>query len=81
MEIKCFLKLNIFHVKTTGSHCLYRVTPIFKGNDLLCRGVQIEAYSVEDEGAAIDFKVFCPNIQPGVEIDYKTGNNRKKIDN
>lgn len=66
------------YVKTTGNHCLYRVTPIFEKDDLLCKGVQIEAYSVEDKGKEIDFKVFCPNIQPGVEIDYRTGKNKKK---
>ena len=67
------------YVKTTSNHCLYRVTPIFEKDDLLCKGVQIEAYSVEDKGKEIDFKVFCPNIQPGVDIDYRTGANKPKI--
>lgn len=65
------------HVKEEGGHVLYRVTPIFKDDELVCRGVQIEAYSVEDDGDGICFNVFCFNIQPGVEINYQTGQNRK----
>lgn len=61
------------YVKTTGNHVLYRVTPIYDGKDLLCRGVQMEAYSVEDKGAGICFNVFAYNVQPGIEIDYSTG--------
>ncbi|MBQ8550186.1 MAG: DNA/RNA non-specific endonuclease [Clostridia bacterium] len=62
------------YVKETGNHVMYRVTPIYVGNELLCRGVQMEAYSVEDDG--IDFNVYVFNVQPGVEIDYKTGESR-----
>lgn len=61
------------YVKTTGNHCLYRATPIYENDNLLCEGVQIEAYSIEDNGTGIDFNVFCYNVQPGVVIDYKTG--------
>ena len=61
------------YINETGNHVLYRVTPIFKGTDLVCRGVQIEAYSVEDEGDGILFNVFCYNNQPGISIDYATG--------
>lgn len=64
------------HVKEEGGHVLYRVTPIFKDNELVCRGVQIEAYSVEDDGKDICFNVFCFNVQPGVEINYQTGQNQ-----
>ncbi len=61
------------YVKETGNHVLYRVTPIYDGDDLVARGVQMEAYSVEDEGEGIMFHVYCYNVQPGIEIDYATG--------
>ena len=61
------------YIKETGNHVLYRVTPVFKGSELVARGVQIEAYSVEDEGDGICFNVYCYNNQPGIEIDYATG--------
>ena len=64
------------YVKETGNHVLYRVTPIFVGSELVARGVQIEAYSVEDGGDPIDgicFNVFVYNVQPGITIDYATG--------
>lgn len=64
------------YVKETGNHVLYRVTPIFTGDELVARGVQMEAYSVEDEGDAICFNVYCYNVQPGVKIDYTTGESR-----
>ena len=54
---------------------MYRVTPIFENDNLLCEGVQIEAYSVEDNGEGINFNVLCFNVQPGVNIDYTTGAN------
>lgn len=65
------------HIKQTNHHVLYRSTPIFEGNNLLCSGVQLEAYCIEENGESIDFNVFCYNIQPGVYIDYTTGNNWK----
>lgn len=61
------------YVKQTGNHVLYRVTPIFAANDLVARGVQMEAESIEDGGQAIRFNVFVYNVEPGVEIDYVTG--------
>jgi len=61
------------YVKETGNHVLYRVTPLFEGDNLLANGVLMEAYSVEDEGAGICFCVFVYNCQPGVTIDYATG--------
>ncbi len=61
------------YVKRTGNHVLYRVTPIFVGKELVARGVQIEAYSVEDNGTGICFNVYCYNIQPGVTINYADG--------
>jgi DNA-entry nuclease len=52
---------------------MYRVTPIFEGDNLLCKGVKMEAYSVEDNGKGISFNVFCYNTQPSIKIDYRTG--------
>lgn len=66
------------YVKETNNHVLYRVTPIFKDNNLLANGVQIEAYSVEDKGKGIRFNVYIYNVQDGIEIDYKTGESMKK---
>ena len=57
-------------------HILYRVTPDFRGKDLLAHGVLIEAYSLEDQGEGIQFCVYCYNAQPGVSIDYSTGESR-----
>ena len=61
------------YIKETDNHVAYRVTPIFDGDDLVCRGVQMEAYSIEDHGEGICFNVFCYNVQPGIIIDYATG--------
>lgn len=61
-----------------NNHVLYRVTPIFKENNLLASGVQIEAYSVEDNGKGVCFNVYVYNVQPGIEIDYSTGNSKLK---
>lgn len=63
-------------IKKTGYHVLYRVTPVFEGNNLLAEGVRIEAKSVEDDGDGICLYVFVYNIQPGVELDYSTGKSR-----
>ena len=61
------------YVKETENHVLYRVTPVFEGSELVARGVQIEALSVEDNGDGICFNVFVFNVQPGIVIDYATG--------
>jgi len=61
------------YIKETGNHVLYRVTPVFHGADLLAYGVHIEAMSVEDKGGGICFDVFVYNAQPGIDIDYATG--------
>lgn len=61
------------YVQETDHHVLYRVTPVFEGDNLVADGVQMEAKSVEDDGASICFNVFVYNIQPGIEIDYETG--------
>ncbi|MGN1451324.1 MAG: DNA/RNA non-specific endonuclease [Eubacteriales bacterium] len=64
------------YVKETGNHVLYRVTPVFEGTELVARGVKMEAFSVEDNGDGICFNVFVHNVQPGIEIDYATGDSR-----
>lgn len=63
------------YIKETNNHVLYRVTPIFTGDNLLADGVLMEAESVEDNGEGISYNVFCYNVQPGVKIDYATGDN------
>lgn len=63
------------YIRDTGNHVLYRVTPVYEGENLLVDGVIMEAYSVEDQGKGICFKVYCYNVQPGVVIDYATGEN------
>lgn len=64
------------YVEKTGNHVLYRVTPVFKGNNLLASGVLMEGYSVEDNGKGINYCVYAYNVQPGVKIDYKTGDSK-----
>lgn len=64
------------YIKKTSNHVLYRVTPVFEGDNLLATGVQMEAYSVEDSGKGIMFNVFVYNIEDGIIIDYKTGESR-----
>ena len=61
------------YVKETGNHVLYRVVPIFEGDNLLASGVEMEAESVEDGGEDIRFHVYCYNVQPGIVLEYKTG--------
>lgn len=65
------------YVERTGNHVLYRATPVFVGNELVARGVHLEARSVEDGGAGVEFNVFCYNVQPGIQIDYATGESRR----
>lgn len=61
------------YIRETGNHVAYRITPIYKGNNLVCSGVQMEAYSIEDNGDGIEFNVYCYNVQPGINIDYADG--------
>lgn len=63
------------YIKETNNHVMYRITPLYKGDNRVAHGVLMEAFSVEDNGEVICFNVFCPNIQPGVAIDYSTGKN------
>ena len=62
------------YVKQENGHVLYRVTPIFEGNNLVANGVQMEAESVEDKGEKVKFNVYAYNVQPNIKIDYSTGN-------
>lgn len=75
-----FENLVAEYIKESGNHVLYRVRPLFEGINLIASGVQIEAKSVEDEGKGICFNVFCYNVQPGVEIDYLSGNNSLSLE-
>jgi DNA-entry nuclease len=65
------------YVRKTGNHVLYRVTPVFTGDNLVADGVTMEAYSVEDSGEGICFYVYVYNVQPGIAIDYATGESRR----
>ena len=60
------------------NHVLYRVTPIYEGINLLVSGVQMEAYSIEDNGKGVCFNVYIYNVEPGIKIDYATGNSSKE---
>ena len=64
------------HVERTGGRVLYRATPLFEGDELVCRGVIMQALSLDD-GGELNFSVWCPNVQPGVEIDYATGDSHR----
>lgn len=61
------------YIIETDNHVAYRVTPVFEGDNLLASGVQLEAYSIEDDGEGISFNVYCYNVQPNIDIDYATG--------
>jgi len=71
-----FENLVADYVKETGNHVLYRVTPVFIGENLVADGVLMEGWSVEDEGEGVCFAVYAFNREPGVEIDYATGESR-----
>ena len=68
------------YIKETGNHVLYQVTPIYEGDNLVVSGVQMEAKSVEDNGEGILFNVYCYNVQPGITIDYATGESQLSND-
>ena len=67
------------HIWENGGHVLYRVTPVFVGDELVARGVVIEAESVEDRGEGLRFCVYVFNVQPGVRIDYRTGDSDRGV--
>ena len=61
------------YIRETKNHVAYRITPVYADSELVCRGVRMEAYSIEDNGEGICFHVYCYNVQPGITIDYATG--------
>lgn len=67
----------VAYVEETSNHVLYRVTPIFEGDNLVASGVQMEGWSIEDQGKGICFNVYCYNVQPGIVIDYVTGDSHE----
>lgn len=71
-----FENMTADYIKETGNHVMYRVTPVFEGDELVPRGVLMEGKSVEDNGEGILFNVFVYNVQPGVEINYMTGDSK-----
>lgn len=68
----------VSYIKETENHVLYRVTPIYKYNELVARGINLEAYSIEDNGKGIRFNIYIYNVQDGIEINYKTGESKLK---
>ena len=73
LEMQVFENMVADYLRETSNHVMYRVTPIFVGEELLCRGLLMEGYSVEDKGEGISYCVFFYNVQPGIEFDYTTG--------
>lgn len=73
-------EVHDYLINNPSNHVMYRVTPIFTGNNLVAEGVLMEAYSVEDNGSGVKFCVFCYNVQPGITIDYATGESNLSSD-
>lgn len=73
--INALENMVIDYIRETGNHVRYRVTPVFSGENLICDGQVVEAWSIEDEGEGICFNVYSYNVQPGIGIDYATGDN------
>ncbi len=74
-----FEEMVVDYIKETSNHVMYRVTPVFEGDNLVASGVIIEALSVEDNGEGICFYVYVYNVQPGIVIDYETGNSERDL--
>jgi hypothetical protein len=70
-----FESLVYDYINSTENHVLYRVTPVFEGDNKLVSGIEMEAYSVEDSGKGVCFNVFCYNVQPGIDLNYANGEN------
>lgn len=66
-------KMLVQYIENTGNHVLYRVTPVYEGDNLVASGVHMEAKSIEDNGKGLKFNVYAYNVQPGVNVDYATG--------
>lgn len=75
LEMLEFEEMVARYIKVTGNHVMYRVTPIFIGEELMARGLLLEGYSVEDNGKEICFNVYFYNVEPGVEFNYNSGEN------
>ena len=73
LEMQVYENMVADYLRETSNHVMYRVTPVFVEEELLCRGLLMEGYSVEDRGEGISFCVFFYNVQPGIEFDYATG--------
>lgn len=69
--------MTAYYIRSTGNHVLYRSVPVFQDDELVCRGVLLEAVSIEDHGEGLKFCVFCHNVQPGIEIEYLTGDSHR----
>ena len=69
------------YIKKTKNHVLYRVTPIYDGKNLLAKGIQMEALSVEDQGLGIKYNIFLYNVQEGININYKNGESKLILKN
>lgn len=70
-----FEEQTLDYIRRTGKHVLYRTTPIFEGTNMLASGIHMEARSIEDGGRGVSFSIYAYNVEPGVEIDYRTGAN------
>lgn len=75
LEMLEFEEMVVRYIEETGNHVMYRATPIFSDDELMCRGLLLEGYSVEDNGKEICFNLYFYNVQPGVGFDYSTGEN------
>lgn len=75
LEMLEFEEMVVRYIEETGNHVMYRATPIFSDDELMCRGLLLEGYSVEDNGKEICFNLYFYNVQPGVKFDYSTGEN------
>lgn len=73
IEMTAHELMVVRYIENTGNHVMYRVTPVYVEDELVCRGLEMEALSVEDEGLGISYHVFYWNVQPGIGIDYSTG--------
>lgn len=72
-----FENIVAYNIEKHKVHVIYRVTPVYSGNELIARGVVMEAFSIEDSGKSVCFCVYVHNFQPGIEIDYSTGDSRE----
>lgn len=73
LEMLEFEEMTARYIEQTGNHVMYRVTPVFCGDELMCRGLLLEGYSVEDAGKEICFNLYFYNVQPGIAFSYDTG--------